>query len=194
MSLINGQQAHCDAAQCLLKGNASQSLRGYIGKPDAALSQSIQTPSLFGRGERTVDVGRRDAEFCQTVHLILHERDERGNHQCQPWKMKRGQLIHQRLPSPGGHHHKGVLAFEQALDSLSLTRSKGLEVEVGVQGTNYPVFLLSRLFRHATSPPTDNKALAVAVLSVPTDTSSEDIEAIRIEFYHATAEQVKRRP
>ena len=78
--------------------------------------------------------GRRDAPRPQRVHLVLHERDERGQHDRGAWEEQRGQLEAERLPGTGGHHGHQVSTFQHGPGGLLLSGPKGLEAEVTPEG------------------------------------------------------------
>ena len=64
-----------------------------------------------------------------SVHLIFHQGDEGGHHNCGALHHQRRKLVAQGLSSSGRHKDKAILAFEQAADDLFLLSFEGVETE-----------------------------------------------------------------
>ena len=60
----------------------------------------------------------------QTVHLVLHKRDQRRHHQRDPVQQHRRKLITQALARPRGHRRKHALARQHVLDHPLLAGPK----------------------------------------------------------------------
>ena len=65
--------------------------------------------------------------LAQTLHLVLHEGDERGHHEAATALHQRGQLEAEALSSPRGQQGEGVTALEHAAHHLILHRAQVLE-------------------------------------------------------------------
>ena len=63
---------------------------------------------------------RVDAVRDELVLLVLHQRDERADHDREPGEHQRGELVDERLAAPRGHHDDGVAPVEEGLDRLPL--------------------------------------------------------------------------
>ena len=68
-------------------------LRGYIQDTEPALPGHRLDPRNLRLGQRAVDEASRDAVGAQAVNLVLHQGDERRDHQGQPAQGQRGQLV-----------------------------------------------------------------------------------------------------
>lgn len=79
----------------------------------------------FRLGETGVKRRRRDVPCPQAVHLILHERNERRNHQGQARQDRRRQLVTERLSLAGRHDRHRVAAGQYRINHLSLAGSEG---------------------------------------------------------------------
>ncbi|MNK83643.1 hypothetical protein D3C87_1034630 [compost metagenome] len=102
-------------------------------------SRQLGQPMLgLVRIERGVDEGRGNSSLDEAVHLILHQGDERADHQGRAVQHHRRQLIADRLALPGGHDGHGLFAVEDRLNDLTLTLSKGRVAEIALQ----------RVFKH----------------------------------------------
>ncbi len=82
------------------------------------------------RGERRVDErrGRRDLRR-QLVHLVLHERDERREHERRLGAQHRRELIRERLSRAGRHERERVAACDRGAYDVLLPRPEGVEAE-----------------------------------------------------------------
>lgn len=77
--------------------------------------------------------GRRHAIGAQARHLIVHQRDKRGDDDGQTIRNERRNLVAQRFARARGHHHKHVLAIQNQIDNLLLTGTKCAVAEYIVQ-------------------------------------------------------------
>ena len=67
-------------------------------------------PAAPGRIEHAVPRGGHDAPVIERVHLVFHEREERGDHDGKAAKVHRRQLIAERLPAPGSQDRERVVS------------------------------------------------------------------------------------
>ena len=70
-----------------------QPFRSHIEQLVTPFPGGIQGGKERLGGQGTVDVGSRDACLFQRLHLILHQGDQRGNHQGDPWKQQGRDLV-----------------------------------------------------------------------------------------------------
>ena len=63
-------------------------------------------------------------------HLILHQRDERGNHQGQPWQESRRELVAQGFSLSRRHDGQGIAPGQHDADDLLLARTKRRKAEL----------------------------------------------------------------
>jgi hypothetical protein len=69
----------------------------------------------------------------ERLHLVLHQRDQRRDHEREVGPQQRRQLIAERLARPGRHHDEQVAAGERRADRLRLAGAEGAEAEVLAQ-------------------------------------------------------------
>ena len=73
------------------------------------------------------------------IHLVLHQGDERGDHDGRPGHEQRGKLIAEGLPSTRRHEHEGVVSGDEMAHDLLLVGLEGVEPEeflqLGVYGS-----------------------------------------------------------
>ncbi len=84
-------------------------------------------------GEHAVDGGGLQPALAELVGLVLHERDERRDHDRGALHVQRGQLVAQRLAGAGRHDGERVAASEHALDHFALTRPQAPQPEPAAQ-------------------------------------------------------------
>ena len=70
-----------------------------------------------------------NAERPQRVDLVLHQRDERGDHHADAGPGQRRDLVAQRLAATGRHQHQRVAAADDVLDDLALPGPEGVVAE-----------------------------------------------------------------
>jgi hypothetical protein len=86
----------------------------------------IKLAQLVSR-ERGVQPRGGDALRCQRVHLIPHQRDERGNHQCEPIEQQCRELVTKRLAATRRENRQRGPAVQQAADHRFLASAEGGE-------------------------------------------------------------------
>ena len=65
----------------------------------------------------------------ELADLVLHQRDQRRDHDGQAVEQERGQLVAERLAAAGRHHDQRVLTLQDAGDDLGLEREELREAE-----------------------------------------------------------------
>ncbi|MNQ75308.1 hypothetical protein D3C85_900950 [compost metagenome] len=78
---------------------------------------------------RRVDAGGADAVAGEKGQLILHQRQQRRDHQGQVWQVQGRQLVAQRLARPGGKDRRRRAPRQHGADRRFLTGSQLLETE-----------------------------------------------------------------
>jgi len=89
-----------------------------------------------GLGAREVGVerdGRGVASAIEGIHLVLHERDERRNHQREARQDEGRELVAERFPSAGGHEHERIIAVKDAPDDALLGTLEGVKTKIALQ-------------------------------------------------------------
>ena len=88
----------------------------YLGAPGDEICLHVVYLLPRKRGIQEVGYALVAAdESAQHIHLVLHECDERGDHDCRTVRHKGGQLVAETLPSPRRHEHKGIAAVEKVV-------------------------------------------------------------------------------
>jgi hypothetical protein len=104
------------------------------------LERRIRLPQ-FIRPDGTVELHGFDTEIAQAFTLVLHQGDERRDHQRRARQQRRRKLVAQRFAGAGRHDGDGVLAGEHTPDHGVLTFAQLAKAE------DLPKRLLDGVFR-----------------------------------------------
>ena len=84
---------------------------------------------VLGRGQGAVQEKGRDAVFPELVHLVLHQGDERRDHDRQPGDRYGRDLVAEGLAPARRHDDQGVLFPQDMGDDLLLEGPEGVKAE-----------------------------------------------------------------
>ena len=132
-----------------------------------------------GREER-----RRDAPGLERLHLIRHQRDERGDDEGRAGQHRGGELVDQALAAARGRDQQEPPALEQGLDRLALAGAKARVPEPGerrVEARRVAARCLARLAR--LRPGVPRASLGVALLPLGQDAVAvlrRPVEVVRV--------------
>ena len=124
VGLVDGEEGGPETAEPLDETGHRQALRGHVQEDEPPGLQLAFDGDALGGHLAAVDVRRRHAVLAQGVDLVLHERDERRDHDGEPAEVGGGGLIADRLAAAGGQHDEGVAASEHRAHRLFLEREK----------------------------------------------------------------------
>jgi hypothetical protein len=117
---IDRDQRTGQTAQQARKAVRVQALRRDVKQTKAAAGSCAQPTLQLFRTERRSQKRGRNATFSQRVHLILHERNERRNHQSGATGDHSRQLIHEALAAACGRDVQQTPVREQRVDRALL--------------------------------------------------------------------------
>ena len=124
MRLVDGDHGDGQRAANAQKTRRKQALGGDVDQlvlPAGEVSEGNVHLSL---GERAVEKRRRHARLLECRHLILHQRNERRDHQRASRQRQRRHLIANGLARTGRHHGQDVAACKDGVDRLFLPSRK----------------------------------------------------------------------
>ncbi len=98
------------AAHRFEKPPAAEPLGHYVHQPELAGRQAIEPGVLLRHRQRTVDEAYRQAQRLELIDLVLHQGDQRRNHQRQAVQGQGRQLIAKALSAAGGHDAQTIPA------------------------------------------------------------------------------------
>ena len=93
------------------------------------IGTAVHQPDLIRR-QRAVEVGGVHPGLPQGGHLVLHQRDEGGDHQGDSRQHQSGDLVTQGFSAPGGHDPQDVPPGEDRTDQPLLTRAEAVIAEI----------------------------------------------------------------
>ncbi len=116
---------HCEHRNfCLLrKLHKLVSLQPFGRNIDDLIPSGTRQTQRFGNlrfAERTVDIGGMNAGLIQCLYLILHQRDQRRDHQCNTRHKKGRHLITDRFTRTRRHDPQHILSLQNAVNQYLL--------------------------------------------------------------------------
>ncbi len=127
--LVDRHQTQTGRTHGCEKPLAAEALGHHVHQAVLSAGHVFQPRGLLPHRQRAVDVRNRQAQTAELIHLILHQRDQRRDHQRQSVQHHRRQLVAKALAAAGGHHAKAILAGQQRRDHLALPRPKAGQSE-----------------------------------------------------------------
>ncbi len=119
--LVDHDQADVDARDRVEEVALPQAFGRHVEQAVAPLRRGTQPRGRFVRIERGVDQRRLGRDLGrQLVDLVLHQRDQRREHERRRRPQHRGELVRERLARAGGHQGEGVAAVDRGADDLLL--------------------------------------------------------------------------
>ena len=126
---VDGEEGDPGPVEQRQRALAHQAFRRDVEEVDRARARvGLDRPHLV-EGKRRVQVRGAHARLPQGIHLILHQRDQGRDHDCDAVAKQGGDLVAQRLAAAGGHDHQGVAARRDVIDDRFLLVSKGVVSE-----------------------------------------------------------------
>ena len=108
-------------------------LRSDVDEVDLAGEQCRLDRAALVGPLRGVEVLGAHADCAERIHLVVHQRDERRDHEPRAAAHECGDLVAERLARPGGHEHEGVAPGHDAVDDLALPAPERLVAEHPLQ-------------------------------------------------------------
>ncbi len=134
MRLVDRKQRNRDAREPFERIRARQPLRRNIQQAVSPVARLADQFRLLRIREHAIQRRGLNPHLRELRHLILHQRDQRRNHDHGlPGKHRRGKLVAERFPSAGRHHHARVAIFEQAPHDAVLQRTKRIVSPIAPQ-------------------------------------------------------------
>jgi hypothetical protein len=120
MRLVDGEQRDLAAVQQALGRRHAQPLRCDVQKVQLTGHELLlDQPAIIEVLSRIKETGPY-AERAERVDLVLHERDQRGDHHADTGADERRDLVAERLAAAGRHQHQRVAAADDVLDDRAL--------------------------------------------------------------------------
>src|SRR5215468_7734094 len=134
MRLVNHYERDLGLTDELLKLRRIATLGRDVNQLVQTAFDLAEASPNFRRRKRAVQVSDIfEAAPRHPVNLILHQRDQRGNHQRQSAHQLCGQLVAERFAKAGRQHSERVAMSQRVFDHLALVRAEPLETEMFAQ-------------------------------------------------------------
>ena len=127
--LVDRNQADADALQRADHALGHQALGGHVEDAHLAGGHTLPDGDIVLAAGGGVDGLRCNAGKFECCDLILHQRDQRRDHDRQPALAQCRDLIGQRLAGARGHDRKHMAPIEQAVDDPFLAGAEAVEPE-----------------------------------------------------------------
>ena len=108
------------------EARVGEPLRRDVGELEGAGPKPREPLAHLLRGERRGEEGGRDAARRERLHLVVHQRHERRDHQAGAGQQAGRELVGEALAAAGGGHLQQPALFEQRFDRLALPRPEAL--------------------------------------------------------------------
>ena len=147
MRLVDDEQPDPDPGDRVGEARQAEPLGCHVQQPDLTGDGALDGLCVEGAGALGVDeLDAAGSDRRERLDLVLHQRDERRDHERQVVAHQRRQLIAERLARAGGHHHQRVAAVQRSGHRLLLAGAKAVEAEGRAQG-------VASIHRRATIAP-----------------------------------------
>ena len=130
VGLVHRRQGDVHRGAQAEKALGHKPLRGHVENLVGPRPGPAEHLPVLLRRQGGVDERRRNARLLQRGHLVLHQGDQRRDHQGHPRQQQRRQLIAHGLPRPRGHDSQHVPAGQQGVHQLLLTGAEAAVAEV----------------------------------------------------------------
>ena len=127
----------------ILKGIRLKTFRCNIKNFDESRFRIFENPELFPHGDCGIDVSRRDAFFAKGVHLVLHQRDQGGDHDAVAFTEQNRQLIAEGFSRTGRHYDTEIFSRHDFIDDLFLIIQKRVKSEILLECDGDPLVHVS---------------------------------------------------
>ena len=118
--LVHRDQRAVEVGKERAKAGEGQTLRRHVHESVRARGHPAHPPAYLAAFERGGEEGRGHAARGERLHLIVHQGDQRGDHERRAGPEGRGELIREALATPGGRHEEEPAVPEERLDRLAL--------------------------------------------------------------------------
>jgi hypothetical protein len=133
MRLVDGEQAGPYAPPQQLEREPRRAFGRDVKQTEPPGGDPLEGLRLLFRRLERVEGFRRNAPALQVLHLILHERHQRGDHDGEAAQHERGDLEADGLAAAGRQDGESVPTGKDGLDHPALERAKVLEAVVPVK-------------------------------------------------------------
>ena len=151
MSLVDGEKIDFGVSEHRDHIVAHQPLRRDVKQAQRTIAQGFDDALTLIAVRRRIQRRRRHAELAQLRDLVAHRRNQRRDHEREPFARHRQQLIAEGFAAACRHDRKNVLPAQRRADDLLLSRTKSGKAE---HAAKLAARLIQKRFsvRHARAP------------------------------------------
>ena len=120
MRLVDGEERRTRLRQKIEAARRHQPLGRDVDEIEIAGAHRPLDVRRFAGIEARIEIGRAHADLAQRIDLVLHQRDQRRDHDAEARPQQRRDLIAQRLAAAGRHQHQRIAARRHMRDDLGL--------------------------------------------------------------------------
>jgi len=124
VGLVHRQCGHFPIPQARQEIGEHQPLRGDVEQLVFAAAEAVEPLAGLGRIERRVEKCRAHSRRLELIHLVLHQRDERGNHDRQALADQRRELVTKAFSGTGRQDGHRIPAVERGFHDFALQRAE----------------------------------------------------------------------
>ena len=143
MRFVNHNQTNRQMTELLKEPVIPEAFRGKIQKTASIVGKAFPSHTDFTGRHRRMKEHCLDTPGTQVVHLILHKRNQRRNHNSKAAKDKPRHLKRNGFSASGRHKAKGVVAVKHRPHNLLLKRAERPESPMTAQDFLCPFHLFS---------------------------------------------------
>ena len=130
MGLVDRQQLQPHRPHRLEEPPAAEPLRHHVDQAELAGRHPVEPGVLLGHRQRAVDERDRQAQRLELIDLVLHQGDQRRDHQRQAVQDHgRRQLVAEALAAAGGHDAEAIPPGQHGGNHLLLPMPEGRKPE-----------------------------------------------------------------
>ena len=129
MRLVDREQRDPRPRELREEALVVEALRRDVEQLQRAGAEPLEDLALLGRVEARVEPRGGDPAAREEVDLILHQRDQRRDHERQPVQQQRRQLVAEALAGAGREDRERGPPGEERLDDSLLPGAEGVEAE-----------------------------------------------------------------
>jgi hypothetical protein len=130
--LVDGEGAHARALDPLQEARGEQSLGRDEDETELAAGEAVLDRAKLFQIEAAVERGGRVSAFREPVDLVLHQRDQRRDHEVRLAGDRGRHLVAERLAAAGRQHDQRIAALEPGPDRRLLQVAERVEPPVAV--------------------------------------------------------------
>ncbi len=133
MRLIDGEEGDRHVLQPLDRVSSRQPFRRQVEQAELPGAGLPHHARLLAGVERAVQQRSGNSHLPELHHLVLHQGNQRRDHNRGSVGNDGGQLIAERLAASGRHDHAGVMPVQQAVNNALLHGTEGIVSPVAAQ-------------------------------------------------------------